>query len=417
MTKPRLTSPKQLAQQLAKQWQRADIREARLLGAKISEDKENKENKENRDNRDNGANVYPLRLPIPAPSPKLFSAHLTAVKSHLTAWKQVTIGEVDWQIKSYRDLQTPLDIPRAWQLNNNAEWIAAADNAEVTREYHCYLSLFEHVSPLFHRLLLRYKKMVMEREKETIIQACQLAEQLSPNIAGGAPLRALSLAGIDSKFFEKHRQLIIKLLDCRFDGEVSQQGLETFLGACKDEHWLLVVDVDGDLLPFQQQKIRSSELQQRGLPDGLAPCRLLVCENIQVAHALPHLPNTVAVLGSGLNLMWLQAKWTANREIIYWGDMDTWGLAMLARARSYRPLIQSVLMDSGLFQRYAERNKAVVETTRADSYIADIWHCLSEDEQQLYQQLKHSELGRVEQEFIAVSEVVKAINQHFSTSK
>lgn len=384
---PRLTSPQKLAKQLAKQWQRADVREARLLAI------------ENTD-----APIYPLRLPIPMPSAKLFDDNLTAVKAHLAAWKNIKIGEVHWQEKSYRALQKPLEIPRVWQLHNNEEWIAATGDIEITREYRRHLVLFDSVSSQFHRVLLRNKNMIMERDTKTVILACQLAEQLNPNIANGVPLRALSLAGIDSKFFENHRQLIIKLLDCRFNGAASRLGLENFLGACKDEHWLLVVDLDGNLLPFQQQKIRSSELQQCELP----PCHLLVCENIQVAHALPQLPKTLAILGAGLDLAWLQAKWTINRKITYWGDIDTWGLAMLARARSYCPHIRSVLMNDKLFEQYA--NKAVAETTHADTYIADIFHYLNEAEQQLYQQLKNTTLGRLEQEFIEQADILGALS-------
>ena len=73
-----------------------------------------------------------------------------------------------------------------------------------------------------------------------MVQAARVAFMLEPGFAEGRPLRLLSLEGIDTKFFERNARLVTTLLDERFDGEVSRQGLETFLGAIVDgDHWLL----------------------------------------------------------------------------------------------------------------------------------------------------------------------------------
>lgn len=40
----------------------------------------------------------------------------------------------------------------------------------------------------------------------------------------------LGLEGIDTKFFERHGSLIVSFLDVRFDNDVSEMGLEAFLG-------------------------------------------------------------------------------------------------------------------------------------------------------------------------------------------
>jgi hypothetical protein len=61
------------------------------------------------------------------------------------------------------------------------------------------------------------------------------------------------------------------------------------------------------------------------------------------------LPNTIAVLGSGLNLEWMNATWLKDRRIAYWGDIDTWGLVMLAAARRRQPHLEPLLMDRELF--------------------------------------------------------------------
>src|SRR5690606_32849638 len=129
-------------------------------------------------------------------------------------------------------------------------------------------------------------------------------------------------------FFERHRSLIIKLLDVRFNGLVSELGLETFLGALDEtDHWLLVADLDGSLLPFRLMRVRHTELLTNSLPGS----RLLIVENERCVHQLPKVLGTVAVLGAGLNLAWMEATWLSQCSLAYWGDLDTWGRTILAR--------------------------------------------------------------------------------------
>lgn len=114
----------------------------------------------------------------------------------------------------------------------------------------------------------------------------------------------LECAWDNRKFFERNRNLIVKLLDIRFDGIVSEQGGGNFLNATdSNDHWLLVVDLDGELLPFQQLRVRNTELVSKALPGK----NLLIVENETCRHQLPDLPNTIFILGAGLNLAWMKA--------------------------------------------------------------------------------------------------------------
>lgn len=61
--------------------------------------------------------------------------------------------------------------------------------------------------------------------------------------------------------------------------------------------------------------------------------RVLIVENESCQHQLPSVPNTIAVLGAGFDLSWTEAEWLARKKIAYWGDIDTWGLHFLAKAR------------------------------------------------------------------------------------
>src|SRR5690606_16053872 len=92
--------------------------------------------------------------------------------------------------------------------------------------------------------------------------------------------------------------------------------------------------------------------------------RILLVENERSLRQLPQpLPGTIAILGSGLNLAWLAAPWLQACDVAYWGDLDTWGLAMLATARRHLPQLHALLMDRSSFDAHVQR--AVAEPVHA----------------------------------------------------
>jgi hypothetical protein len=225
--------------------------------------------------------------------------------------------------------------------------------------------------------------------------------KLEPGSAVGRPLRAISIEGIDTKFFERNSGLITTLLDIRFEGEVRTIGLEAFLGALAEgENWLLVVDLDGALLPFRKQRVRSSELRETALPGK----RILIVENEQCQHLLPSAPGTVAVLGAGFDLSWTEAEWLTKKKVAYWGDIDTWGLLYLAKARAKIPEIDALLMSEKVYRQF--ENAAVSEPVIAD-VVAPVG--LTSSERLLYEELLSQRNGRLEQEFLSREEVANAV--------
>jgi hypothetical protein len=260
-------------------------------------------------------------------------------------------------------------------------------------EHGVIASVLSRTDPLFAHVVIRQLRSVINAGEDVVLQSIRLAEALAPGCANGRPLRAVSLAGIDSKFFERNRTLIQQLLDVRFDGQASEQGLEAFLGALDDnDHWLLVAPLESGLLPFARQSVPASDLYRSGVPGT----HLLIVENERSLHQVPKLPSTVAIFGSGLNLSWMQASWLSTKVIGYWGDIDTWGLTMLATARTQQPHLQALLMNAEVFQAHAARS-AVIERTPAAAIAPQ---ALTFEEAALYLRLRAAERGRLEQEFL-----------------
>lgn len=385
-----MKSPSQLAEQLARQWQRSDWREAQLLTRL-------------------GA-AWPLQLSIGAPGAQAFQSADPALRQHLQAWKAITDsgpGTVQWAPRSYRGGAAPVDVPLHWTLARPSDAIGAIsrfagrEHAGIAADYQALATVLGQVDACFHRLLLRRLSLWRHLHTDQVVTATRVALQLAPGCASGKPLRALAVAGNDSKFFERHDSLLKALLDERFDGEASRQGLTTFLGASPEgEHWVLVAPLASGLLPFRRQRVATTELHTTALPAR----RILLIENERSLHQLPMpLADTIAVLGSGLNLAWLAAPWLKERDVAYWGDLDTWGFAMLAAARRHLPQLHAMLMDRSTFDAHA--HLAVNEPVPCDDLPLD---ALLPQEAALARHLRSLSRGRLEQEFLPTQTVANA---------
>jgi hypothetical protein len=90
-------------------------------------------------------------------------------------------------------------------------------------------------------------------------------------------------------------------------------------------------------------------------------------------------------------------RWLTEADVLYWGDIDTHGFAILDRLRAWLPLARSVLMDRETLLAY--RDRWVIEDRPAKSILTR----LTSDERDLYSDLVSEGFGervRLEQERI-----------------
>ena len=351
--------------------------------------------------------AWPKQYTIGIPSASDMTTTPTIIREHVARWQQVSVGEVAWRNVNYRVSSEPIRMPAHWILERPSDWIRATAVRQIAADYELLEYLIGHAAPELNDALIVNLKLLQGRSTVELLAALELSSRLKPGEAQGRPLRLLAGHGVDTKFFERNRQLLIRLLDSRFGGEVSEQGLHSFLDATPDgEHWLLLAPLQQGLLPFRIQQVRSQELATL-TPEAIQASRILVVENRQCWHLLPVLNDTIAILGSGLDLDWLKAGWLENRDIAYWGDIDTWGLAMLARARQHQPQLTALLMDQQTFDLHGAAN-AVAEAVGAGEEPPDV---LNDEEQSLYRELLARPRGRLEQEYLPaglVHEVLEA---------
>ena len=167
--------------------------------------------------------------------------------------------------------------------------------------------------------------------------------------ASGLQLRQLPVGGLDTKWVEQRRGLIIDILQCRPaqpGGDHTARDLHALLGLAKPPTRMRMRLLGDDL---RRQvgglcDIEAPAEELAALP--IEPRLAFVVENLESGLSLPAVPGAVALmkLGHAVNLL-RHLPWLRTARIIVWGDIDTHGFAILDRVRSVLPQAESILMD------------------------------------------------------------------------
>ncbi|MCP4386508.1 MAG: hypothetical protein GY798_34710 [Hyphomicrobiales bacterium] len=217
----------------------------------------------------------------------------------------------------------------------------------------------------------------------------------------GLYLRQVDIPGVDTKFIEARKSLLSELIGlARGDGSEEQlSGARSF----ELRHGLRAKPA---LVRF---RILDARLAIGGMTDltvpvmefanlGISPARVFVTENETNGLSFPDVTGSIVIFGLGYGAELLSdVPWLGDREIHYWGDIDTHGFAMLDRVRRNHPQAQAFLMDRSTL--LAHRTLWGVEPS---PYVGELT-CLPDEERALYDDLCSDRLGnrvRLEQEHV-----------------
>ncbi|MDT3442724.1 MULTISPECIES: Wadjet anti-phage system protein JetD domain-containing protein [unclassified Pseudofrankia] len=166
----------------------------------------------------------------------------------------------------------------------------------------------------------------------------------------GRYLRQVPVPDVDTKFIEAHRALLAELLDlllpdAAVDQAVSRSQFARRYGFRSPPAYARFRSLDpaANRLPgVGELSVRVEDLGAAAPDVGT----VFVLENEITYLAFPDVPDAAAVFGGGYGLTGLAAHpWFAGRRVLYWGDLDTHGFAILDRLRAEIPDAESFLMD------------------------------------------------------------------------
>lgn len=226
-----------------------------------------------------------------------------------------------------------------------------------------------------------------------------LLEHPRPNIY----LRQIDLPGVHTKLLEGHRGVLAELLDLVLPKEAVDATQTGIGGFCRRYGFFekplrvrfRVLDPHIRLLPVDSDQ--DITLTPAAFAALVVPVsKVFITENEINFLAFPAVPEAMVIFGAGYGFANIAAvPWLHEKEIYYWGDIDTHGFAILNQLRGSLPHVVSFLMDQRtlLAHRPLWGEEAQPETGELAR--------LTSMERALYDQLRQNHWGdrvRLEQE-------------------
>ncbi|MGL4369342.1 MAG: Wadjet anti-phage system protein JetD domain-containing protein, partial [Spirochaetota bacterium] len=136
---------------------------------------------------------------------------------------------------------------------------------------------------------------------------------------------------------------------------------------------------------------------------------VFIVENDITALSFPEVEGGVVIFGRGYGFDCLRgAAMLAGARLVYWGDTDTHGFAILNQFRETFPTAGSLLMDRETFE--ACRTSWVTEPSPVSAHLKN----LSEEESSMYDDLAAHVYGaavRLEQEYVPYEMIMKELER------
>jgi hypothetical protein len=228
---------------------------------------------------------------------------------------------------------------------------------------------------------------------------------ISARSTTGLYLRQIDVEGVDTKFVDQHRKLLDQLLsavlpDERIDANYAATDFaRRFRFRPKPAYTRFRI--------FQSQPSIAAGLSEIMVRSEELAVLEIVCKTVFVIEneisylAFPTVPDSLVIFGSGFDVITLRdLPWLHDKEIVYWGDVDTHGFDILSRLRAEFETVTSLLMDCDTL--LAHRSQWGSEPSPTNRRLAN----LTVDEEALYRDLVEDRYGRavrLEQERVRFS--------------
>ena len=351
-----------------------------------------------------GESVFPRRLALKGPDSRALGERFSEVRDWIAGLiANEGLYRIEWRSVNHRVLGANR-IP-------SAIWIDTLEQA---------LGLIGK-----HRAAERFAGMV-ERTRETRaelipwlakrpLRALALAEEwpqllaivdwLSKHPRPEVYLRQVDLPGVHTKLIEGHRAVLAELFDLVLPEEAIDATHTGAFGFCRRYGFLdkparvrfRMLDPTVRLLPMASDQ--DITLTQAAF-SSLAPpvTTVFITENEINFLAFPNVRDSMVIFGAGYGFANLATvHWLQEKNILYWGDIDTHGFAILNQLRGFFPHTVSFLMDRETLLAHRQFWGSEPQPQAGDLLR------LTTEEQALYDQLRQHTWGvsvRLEQEKI-----------------
>jgi hypothetical protein len=355
--------------------------------------------------------TWPFEISLGIPTERDALQQQDGVRAWISAWKSWRgSGDIVWIERRWRSLGVQ-SVPQKLILNEPADAISWIGEAEAwSHAVERYKKLVQRWPALID-ILPKYYNVLTNSDDGNFIRITEMVSWICSNPNSDLYPRQIPVAGVDSKWLESRKGLVCELVS-------TIQGTDDrdFYTAC-------------GLKPPPQlirMRILDPEIRSRfsGLGDictpweeaanlDIKPSHVFIVENLQTGLAFEDLADSVVIMALGYGVDVLGCiPWLHNARCIYWGDIDTHGFAILNRARTYLPSLETALMDKQTL--FAYRDLWVQEKEQSASTELSL---LTNEEQEIFLSLKNNVWGqqvRLEQERVCWDKAWKILQMLLS---
>lgn len=286
---------------------------------------------------------FTFSLSLQPPTERAALADLAGAQAWVREWRTEALpaeARVDWETRDWSRIgRQEIPVRITWQSPDAlAEFAGGSAHRtwRTARERTGDAVDRFGASPELGAALRRHVRPVLAYSTEEWHEVLDAVTWLAAQAVTGLRPRQLPIRGVDTKWFKAHRSVVTELL-----------------GVVAPHHELGVVDsdplsrirvLDAGLAPGSPHDFAAPVAQLAGL--ALQPRVVFVFENQESVLAMPRWPGAVVLHGNGYSVAELmQLPWVQRSRVLYWGDLDSHGFAILHRARCHHPHVTSVLMD------------------------------------------------------------------------
>jgi hypothetical protein len=320
----RWTTPEDVRAQVERLWERGRILASRLVGEPL----------------------FPLTLRLVRPTARELGESFTEARAwirSLEAGSRRATGhgyEVVYGDINHRQLG-PNRLPRSVLVPSEQDALALIGKRRQSETFDRLVNVTKDPCPELLIWIAKHPLELLERaaEWERILA---VVRWLRSHPRPGIYTRQIGVTGTHTKFLEMHKRLLAELLDLALPTEaidrqaVGMQGFEQRYG-----------------LAAKPALVRFRALDKRaaicGLDDVSTPVaqfarldlpvrRVFITENEINGLAFPPVDDSIIIFGLGYGIEQLACvPWLADKTVLYWGDLDTHGFAILDRLRALLP--------------------------------------------------------------------------------
>jgi hypothetical protein len=367
----------------------------------------------------NGEALFPLEIPLRTPSVADMGEQFGAVRDWITqlhAASQAVRGAgyalLTREINHRQLGRQQLPVAALFALDDDA--LRLIGRGLDARRFDRLAGMTLAAYPELRNWVASHGLMLLEQAEEWE-RVLAILQWFRDHPRPGLYLRQLDIPGVDTKFIESRKALLAELLD-QVLAPTAVHGDAVGTRQFELRYGLLGKP------PLTRFRMLDPALYIHGLHDltvpldqfvALAPpaARVYVTENEINMLAFPQQAGAMVIFGAGYAIDRLRdIGWLQQRELVYWGDIDTHGFAILDRLRAHMPHTRSIMMDAATLNAH----RHLWGTEPADKRFHGVLARLDPAEQALFGELRDDVHGlhvRLEQERIAYGWVKAALDR------